>query len=80
MKQKGGIILTGDFNAKLKINNDNTQQNESRNGQLLQELITDTNLIPISLKADRGIWTRVNRNNPNEKSIINYILVDSKQL
>ena len=44
----------------------------------LQELITDTNLIPISLKADRGIWTRVNRNNPNEKSIIDYILVDSK--
>ena len=32
MKQKGGIILTGDFNAKIKINNDNTQQNESRNG------------------------------------------------
>ena len=43
-----------------------------------QELITDTNLIPISLKADRGIWTRVNRNNPNEKSIIDYILVDRK--
>ena len=57
---------------------DKNQQNESRNGQLLQELITGTNLIPISLKADRGIWTRVNRNNPNEKSIIDYILVDSK--
>ena len=61
-----GGQITGDFNAKLKINNDNTQQ------------ITDTNLIPISLKADRGIWTRVNRKKPNKKSIIDYILVDSK--
>ena len=29
MKQKGGIILTGDFNAKIKINKDNIQQTES---------------------------------------------------
>ncbi len=34
------------------------------------------NLTAISTNADRGIWTRENRNNPNEKSIIDYILVD----
>ena len=78
LKQKGRIILTGDFNAKLEINTNNTKQNESRNGKILNDLIKNTDLTPISIKPDRGIWTRVNRNNPNEKSVIDYILTDRK--
>ena len=36
--------------------------------------IQNTGLQPMSLEAKTGIWTRVNRNNQTEKSIIDYIL------
>ena len=49
LKRKGRIILAGDFNAKLEINTDKYQQKESRNGKILKDLISDTNLIPITL-------------------------------
>ena len=29
---------------------------------------------PSSLYADKGLWTRVNRNKPTEKSVLDYIL------
>lgn len=76
LKKQGRVILTGDFNAKLEINKTNQQQKISRNGQQLLELINETDLTPITLKSDRGFWTRQNRNNPNEKSMIDYILTD----
>ena len=75
LKQTGEIILTGDFNAKLKINNKKVNQNQSRNGRLLQNLINQHNLTPISTKANQGQWTRINRKNPNQKSIIDYIII-----
>ena len=55
------IILAGDFNAKLKISKENCEQAESRNGKILQEMITENNLTPATINADHGIWTRANR-------------------
>ncbi len=74
LQTQGEIILGGDFNAKLEIKSKKGDQKQSRNGLLLQNLIEETNLTPITTNADHGHWTRVNRCNTNEKSIIDYIL------
>ena len=50
----------------------------SSNGKLLEETMKETNTIPISTMADEGNWTRVNRHNHEEKSIIDYILIDKE--
>ena len=68
------VILGGDFNAKIEIDNNEIKQKQSRNGKLLQRMIENTGLQAISTKADIGSWTKVNRKNTNEKSIIDYIL------
>ena len=72
------IILAGDFNAKLKISKENCEQAESRNGKILQEMITENNLTPATINADHGIWTRANRKIKNEKSVIDYIMVSPR--
>ncbi len=41
---------------------------------MLQQLINNTNLTPLNTEAQNGLWTRVNRNNPEERSVIDYIL------
>ena len=74
-RDKGNIILIGDFNAKIEINQPNILQKESPNGTALQTMINNTSLIPISIRPNEGIWTRVNRKKPEERSIIDYILV-----
>ena len=68
------VIMGGDFNAKTEINNNEIKQKQSRNGKLLQRMMENTGLQAISTKADIGTWTRVNRKNTNEISIIDYIL------
>ena len=68
------IIIGGDFNAKLAFDIDNTQQKESRNGKILQELTDRNNLEPITLNAEKGIWTRHEWNNKEKKSTVDYIL------
>ena len=68
------MILTGDFNAKLEVNKGEIKQKLSRNGKYLQELIDVMEMEPISLKSTEGTWSRENRKNKNEKSIIDYIL------
>ena len=69
------VIIGGDFNAKLEINHRTAgSQQQSRNGAIMKSLLANTELIPISIEANYGLWTRVNRNNPNEKSVIDYIL------
>ena len=78
LQRRGGVILTADFNAKLEINDNHIRQNKSRNGKLLGKLIEDTELTPINKQQGKCKWTRQNRNNPMEKSVIDYILV-SKQ-
>ena len=72
------MILTGDFNAKININKSNCQQETSRNGKLLEKLMKDTALIPITVNQDGEMWTRVKRKNTDEKSVIDYILTTEK--
>ena len=73
-RKNNEVILGGDFNAKLHVIKDGQTQTQSRNGKILQHLIDNTQLTPITTKADYGFYTRVNRNNPNEKSMIEYIM------
>ena len=74
LKKKGDIILTGDFNAKLKVSTDNHKQELSPNGKHLQNLIEMNELEVISLRSEPGKWTRQNRHKSDEKSIIDYII------
>jgi hypothetical protein len=76
IKQEATIILTGDFNAKIKIDKGEIHQETSSNEKMLEELIEENNLTPISTMANLWNWTRVNRQNPEEKSIIDYILIN----
>ena len=55
---------------------ENCNQQTSRNGKHLEKLITDTEMMPMTLETARGIWTRQNRHKPEEKSVIDYILTD----
>ncbi len=75
LQTRGEIVIGGDFNAKVSVKN---LQNQSRNGQLLQNMINETNLTNITTQAEIGKWTRVNRNKPEERSIIDYILMTEK--
>ena len=68
------VILRGDFNAKIEIDNNEIKQKQSRNGKLLQSIMKNTGLQAISTKAKIGSWTRVSRKITNEKSIIDHIL------
>ena len=66
------MILGGDFNAKIKI--DHINQNESRNGKILQDTINKNDLITATTSANKGQWTRQEWNNPEKRSIVDYIL------
>ena len=68
------VIIAGDFNAKLTINKIDCNQQESRNGKLLKEMIDNNNLVAASLNSDSGNWTRINRKKTEEKSVIHYII------
>ena len=68
------VIMAGDFNAKLEVNRGDCVQTISRNGKILKDMIKENNLTPVNLTADYGIWTRENRQNTTEKSVIDYIM------
>ena len=75
------LLLLGDFNAK--IGNDesgiiNGEPYISRNGALLRDMIKHLNLEILNNKGTEGKWTRINSNNINEKSIIDYIIWNNK--
>ncbi len=72
------LLIEGDFNAKLEMKSPKGNQKQSRNGQLLQQIIDNTSLTPITIDADHGHWTRVNRTNNKEKSITDYILTSQE--
>ena len=72
------IILAGDFNAKLAISKATCTQKKSRNGKMLQKMISEYYLLPVNLNADHGIWTRTNRKIKTERSIIDYIMVSPR--
>ncbi len=52
----------------------------SRNGELLKELIEDTETIPINMDPKVCDWKRENRKRKQEKSVIDYILVTPETL
>ena len=68
------VIVVGDFNAKLEVNREDCVQTISRNGKILNDIIKENNLTPVNLTADYGIWTRENRQNTTQKSVIDYIM------
>ena len=80
LAREGQIILAGDFNAKLTVESERTPQKESRNGKILQHTLVTTDTEPLNTKAETARWTRVNRNNTEERSIIDYVIVDKKSI
>ena len=79
LQREAPIVLIGDVNAKIEMNKRKAYQKQSPNGKYLQQLINNQNLIPINTTSDKGTWTRVNRKNTKERSIIDYTLI-SKSL
>ena len=77
---EGTVILGGDFNAKLPVKTEDYNQEISRNGKLLEEMLNETGMTPVNGKSTTGKWTRVNRNNTAEKSIIDYILIHNNNM
>ena len=61
------VILGGDLNAKIEIDNNEIKQKQSRNRKLLQRMMESTGLQAIITKADIGSRTKVNRKNTNER-------------
>ena len=75
LEKTGNVILAGDYNAKLKVKKDGEIiQKQSPNGKLLQRMIKMTDMTAISLNTTQGTWTRQNRHNEKEKSIIDYMI------
>ena len=75
------LLLLGDFNAK--IGNDehgviNGPPHISRNSALLRDVIKDFNLEILNNKLTEGKWTRINSNNINKKSLIDYFICNNK--
>ena len=71
-KKTTEVILGGDFNAKIKM--DQINQNESRNGKILEDIINKNDLTTATTNANRGHWTRQEWNNPEKRSVVDYIL------
>ena len=74
IKQNHEIILTGDFNAKLQVNTNEIVQNESKNGTILKQMNRLTGTTPYTINNMKPEWTRINRKNPNEKAILDYVI------
>ena len=79
IKQDHRIVLTGDFNAKLPINKNGIVQELSPNGRYLQQMIDMTKTTPSSITKNKPQWTRRNRNNINEMSVIDYVITDTNE-
>ena len=78
LKKQGEVILVGDFNAKLEINNQVVQQKVTRNGKCMQRMLDETGMKPKSTEATIGHWTRVKRKDTSERSVIDYVLMTDK--
>ena len=75
LTRKGHVILTGDFNSKIQIDKPNAKQNASRNGGMLEGLITQHKLTAITTKSETGTWTREPWTDRESKSAIDYIII-----
>ena len=80
LKQGGDVILLGDFNAKLEVSipTKSISQTQSRNGEMLQYLLEETDTVALNTKKEICEWTREHRKRPDEKSIIDYAVVTKK--
>ena len=81
LKSGNYLLLLEDFNAKIGNNEHGIINGEpylSRNSALLKDIIKHLNLEILNNKATKGKWTRINSNNINEKSIIDYIICNNK--
>ena len=79
IKQNANTVITGDCNAKIPIHVNGIDQQISRNGKYLMSMCKETDLTPISAHEKYATWTRVNRKNNQERSIIDYILVENNK-
>ena len=78
LKDKGEIILMGDFNAKIEYNENGVNQKISRNGEYMQNMLDSTSMTVKTRPATIGSWTRVKRKDTSERSIIDYILMSEE--
>ncbi len=74
LRTEGEVVLAGDFNAKLEITNEKITQSISKNGKILKTMMENQELQALNTNPQEGGWTRVNRRNTEEKSVIDYIL------
>ena len=72
------VLLVGDFNAKVGCGQEGIKdgdKNISRNGKMLLEMIGHSSMAIMNTTAVcQGKWTRVNSQNEQEKSILDYVL------
>ena len=76
IQHKGSVVLAGDFNAKLKCTEPDYLQETSRNGKIMEQFLQDTKMENINYMSKTGRWTRVNRHKTDERSMIDYIIVN----
>ena len=56
------MIIAGDFNAKIKTDHKEYIQEESRNGQILKDHVTEeTGMTALNVRNDTIKWPRENR-------------------
>ena len=74
VKETNKIMLAGDFNAKIEINTTEIKYTMSKNNKIMSNLLQQTNLIAKNIN-EHNKWTIQNRNKPDEKSVIHYIIM-----
>ena len=78
LSQNYHIILLGDFNAKIGADDIGIPGGDptiTRNGIMLRNLIQNTGLVILnSTPICEGLFTRINTQNPDERSIIDFAL------
>ncbi len=68
----------GDLNSKIVVEHPTQKGQEiSRNGKYMEMFLeqTNTSVINVNRPQHKGVWTRINRRNPSEKSAIDYIII-----
>ena len=71
------VMLVGDFNAELgKVLIPWDVHGISANGKKIQMVFESFKMVAInSLKLCNGVFTRVNNNNPDKKSVLDYMCI-----
>ena len=77
LSRRENIVLTGDFNAKVGSAVKGNKEEIGRPGRMLLRLAEKWDLRILNGEEHcEGTWTRINTNNDDEKSVINYIICD----